>query len=401
MCYRCMLNGADSVALVSGHSGPAQLSLRLISTELLISPEFRNFSTQQVVRDGVMDVYLHRPAGPTVVNGGVYGSQTIQALELDDAFYSFLQRSLAELDAVLALDFRLVNQPEAADLAFYLDSEINLAESDGGITLGIALSNSTSQRSFWELMLNTPAFNTDTNSLHYAALHEFGHGLGLEHPFEDSDGDVAVSSDPWRSAFPEDTVMAYRSPRSGVWPTAYTSNDLAALQAIWGTELQSRPVSSPLPQRLIGTTANDQLIGGLGNDLLRGELGSDTLIGGGGADQLWGGPGSNRFSSAADGARDWILISRDGSRKLRNAAATVDLIEELGPEDRIGILGARSSQLRFKSISLSTSNYGALDGIGIFVKNNLEAIYTGSTLSRSDLRGLSQGMAADFAGSFA
>lgn len=401
MCYRCMLLGADSLAYAWSHPGPAQLTMRLIPPEQLISPEFRNFSTRQVVRDGVMDVYLHRPAGPTVVNGGVYGSQTIQALQLDDELYSFLQRSLAELDASLDLDFRLVNQPEAADLAFYLDREINLAESDGDITLGIALSNSTSRRSFWELMLNTPAFNTDTNYLRYAALHEFGHALGLEHPFEDSDGDVVFSSDPWSSAFPEDTVMASRMPQSGVWPTVFSPNDLAALQVIWGVERPSLPASTPLPRRLIGSAANDQLTGGSGNDLLRGEFGSDTLIGGGGADQLWGGPGSNRFSSAADGARDWILISRDGSRKWRNATATVDLIEELGPEDRIGILGARTKQLRFKPINLPRSNYGSLDGIGIFVKNNLEAIYTGSSLSRSDLRSLSQGIAPDFSGSFA
>ena len=66
-------------------------------------------------------------------------------------------------------------------------------------------------------------------------LHEFGHALGLEHPFEAADGDtVNGSTNPWTSAFPEETVMAYRFPLSGEWPEFFTDNDLQALVQIWG-----------------------------------------------------------------------------------------------------------------------------------------------------------------------
>ena len=43
-------------------------------------------------------------------------------------------------------------------------------------------------------------------------------------------------TDPWRSAYPEDTVMAYRNPARGFWPEFFTTNDLQALIQIWGAE---------------------------------------------------------------------------------------------------------------------------------------------------------------------
>ena len=46
-------------------------------------------------------------------------------------------------------------------------------------------------------------------------------------------------TDPWLSAYPEDTVMAYRNPASGVWPDFFTSNDLQALIQTWGAEVSN------------------------------------------------------------------------------------------------------------------------------------------------------------------
>jgi serralysin len=398
MCYGCLVAGFDTISLSRTHWNSDQLNFRLIPPHQLISPDFQRFTSQQVVRDGVMDIYLHRPSGLTEINGGGFGRQTIQTLALEDDLYGFLFNALIELDASIDLDFRLVNNPDLADLAFYLDSEINLGDSDG-LTLGIALTNNLAGRSFWEVMLNTPAFGRDANYLRYAALHEIGHALGLEHPFDDSDGDFFLSRDPWLSAFPEDTVMAYRSPQGGVWPTAFSANDLAALRLIWGVESEVSKV--PLGQRLIGTDSDDILIGGPGPDLLRGEFGNDQLIGGGGGDELWGGSGSNLFRSSADGVEDWMFISRDGPRKISQAAASVDVIQDMGSEDRIGILGARTKQLRFKPVNLESASWGPVDGIGIFAMNRLEAIYTGGDLTRTELRGVTVGLAANFTGDLA
>ena len=349
----------------SSNDSPAET---VPATEL-ISPVFESFSRRLAESDGTLSFYLHRPAGPVAIRGGDYGPQTIQAMAMDDSLATFMKQSLAALDPQLAVDFTFVDQPEAADIRLYLDTTIQLG--DGGNTLGIALMNEDPQRPFWELIFNTPALANNPLYMRYAMLHETGHSLGMEHPFDQSDGDVYKSQDSSRSASADQTLMAYAEPSNGIWPTAYTSSDHSALQAIWGQEENS---------------GANQLIGGDGPDIITGSDANDDIYGYGGADQLKGGLGSNSFTSPSDGARDWVYISRDGSKLLSQAAVTIDVITAIGLEDRIAILDANRRRLRFRSLTLESPTYGPLSGIGIYSGGALEAIYTGNDLSLAEIR---------------
>lgn len=397
MCYACFLRSGDPVQLGQSHSLSSVRELRSIDPELLIAPDFRDFSTQLVVpSDGVLDVYLHRPAGLAWVEGGGYGAQWITTMVMEDGLHAFLQTALGQLDDLIGLDIRFTDQLDQGDVRVYLDTEITLG--GDGVTLGIALLNSVADRHFWELIINTPAFVGQELYLRYALLHEIGHALGLEHPFDRSDGDVFISAVAAWSGFPEETLMAYRDPLLGAWPTWYSSNDIQALQSIWGVEGAADPLAQRWPQRLIGSQQPDRLTGGLAADLLLGHGGHDILIGGAGADELWGGRGSNRFSSAADGAVDWLLITPDGSRNRRLAGRSVDVIDQLGPEDRVAVLGASSDQLKVRRIKLNSSEHGQLRGFGISIGQQLEAIYTGDALRRRDLQASLLGVPETFTG---
>ncbi len=210
---------------------------REIPAEALIDPASQALD-RSIAGDGFFDIYIQREAGAVSVSGGVFGPQVIHSLAMDDSFVDYFLYSVAAIDQQIALDFRFTERPQDADLRIYFDTSIELPDSSGE-TLGIALANQIQgQAPFWEVMINKPAFEGDDNYLRYAALHEFGHVLGLEHPFDQSDGDVFGSSSPWdgNSAFPSETVMAYRSPQFGLWSNTFTSNDLRALELIWGSE---------------------------------------------------------------------------------------------------------------------------------------------------------------------
>ena len=85
--------------------------------------------------------------------------------------------------------------------------------------------------------MNYPLVANNWDYRQYVNVHEWGHSLGLEHPFEAGDGDIYDKNTyPQTSAFPEQTVMAYRSSESVDWPDFFTTSDLNALVEVWGAE---------------------------------------------------------------------------------------------------------------------------------------------------------------------
>ena len=368
--------GASSALVDVDQAGvQTNTALAMLPIENLISNELANFAKRVVKNDNVMDVYLQTAPGTIRVGGGSLGTQDINALTIAVDLQQFIKDTLTRLDPLIDLDFRFITTKTNSDLDFYVDSDIQVGGS--GTTLGIALSNSSSSRNWWELALNGPALQNQADYLRYATIHEFGHAMGLEHPFDNGDGDFYGSTNSGASAYPEDSVMSYRSPLGGSWPTWYSNNDIKALQEIWGVEQtttnsnqtyliynsysvdnsknyninignvsivisgdisanSNKITSIVIDYSYLGTSnadiltgfngangelwAHDLIDGGEGNDFIGGGGGRDVLIGGKGNDELRGGYGHDILDGGlgsdilyGGGGRNTFINNNDGS----------------------------------------------------------------------------------------
>ena len=333
----------ESAFAVLSQSGRG-IELEPIPAELLISPGFWGFSRDTIFADGLVEISLHVNGGPTSIGGGAFGTQTIESLAIPETLQDFLNQTINHLDAIVAVDFSVRTDGLREEVNFYLDQEIVINTSSETI-LGIALSNYDDiQGGWWETILNTPAFAGDHAYMQYASLHELGHAFGLEHPFEASDGDIYKSPDPWSSAYPEQTVMAYRSPLSGEWPSFYSISDLEALINLLGKERQvfghenniingadySEMINGSRGDDMItGGGGNDDLYGGKDNDLINGNLGNDFISGNMGQDALWGGKGNDTIYGGKDNDR---LFGDQGNDWLKGDTGNDQLTGGLGSD---------------------------------------------------------------------
>ena len=356
MCFLCERAEAQRLGFIGDGSFVVGLALNTdpVPTQTLISNASAQFSQQLVGADGVMDLYLHAPGGAVQVNGGGLGSQTIQSVGISGQDQDYIRSIVNRLDSIIDLDFAFVGDAAQADTAFYYDQDIDVGGSGSGQTLGIAVAGSAG----WELFVNYPEVASNWDYRQYVNVHEWGHSLGLEHPFEAGDGDTYDSNtDPWTSAYPEQTVMAYRSPESGDWPDFFTTSDLNALIEIWGAEAQflsmevdelwgqgyRESIYSARGDDLInaaagndlvragkgndfvnGNQGNDEIWGDLGDDSLRGGKDNDWLFGGIGNDALWGDRGADRFRISEGDDTIWDFSFAAGDR--------LELKAELGYE---------------------------------------------------------------------
>ena len=144
-----------------------------------------------------------------------------------------------------------------------------------------------------------------------------------------------------------------------------------------------------------GKTGWDIIDGGDGSDFIHGGNGRDVITGGAGGDELWGDFGLNTFKSERDGQKDLVVIKSDhyvynwynNSYTNNPNGERTDFIEGLDTWDRIRVTGGYKQDLRFAE---NITHMGQT-GIAIYLKDSLEALYTGNDLSLDQIRNMTDG----------
>ena len=186
--------------------------------------------------DNTFSVYIHPYAGYFDVALGTPDQQTILTSRPSSRLLEHAVQQFAAISSRINITFELISSYSEADISFFVDTEINLGNPRETV-LGVVMtySNYSNGRQWNEIFLNGPLLSSSNSTLEpYVFNHELLHALGLEHPFDDFDGDFYLSTDPQQSARPDETVMSYIVPENSIYPSDLSSADYLALEHIWG-----------------------------------------------------------------------------------------------------------------------------------------------------------------------
>ena len=161
----------------------------------LISPAAFNF-TQPILEDGIVKTFIHKTCEPQ----------------------RFVRNMLSHTGDLIDVDFKIVKKQRHAELKFYERTLIG----DKPTYLGLASPYISPTGNKWNLYVKS---FIGVESKKWVYLHEFGHFLGMEHPFNEKDGDV------WQDSSTDDTVMSYNYRPSSRW--WFRQADIDTITGMW------------------------------------------------------------------------------------------------------------------------------------------------------------------------
>ena len=160
----------------------------------LLSPQYYGF-TYPILSDGVVKTFIHRSCEPK----------------------AFIRDMLSFTENLIGVDFKVTRKQRKAELRFF---EIPLIANEPTY-VGLAVPYVSPISNVWDIYVKT----NPVSSKQWIYLHEFGHFLGMEHPFDDNDTDV------WYDESTNDTVMSYNYQPSSYW--WFRKADIDTITGMW------------------------------------------------------------------------------------------------------------------------------------------------------------------------